>query len=38
VETVAFAFSRLGETSSPEWDGLSLKTGTRHLSDNSCKF
>jgi len=29
------AFSRLGETSSPEWDGFLLKTGARRLSDNS---
>jgi len=34
---VAYAFSRLGETSSPERDKLSLKTGARHLSDNSHK-
>jgi len=35
---VAFAFSRLGETSSPERDGLLLKTRARRLSDSSCKF
>jgi len=29
------AFSRLGETSSPERDGFSLKTGARRLSDSS---
>jgi len=32
---MAFAFSRLGETSSPEWDGLSLKTRVRRLSNSS---
>jgi len=32
---LASASSRLGETSSPERDGLSLKTGTRRLSDSS---
>ncbi|QCD82642.1 hypothetical protein DEO72_LG2g2982 [Vigna unguiculata] len=32
---MALAFSRLGETSSLERDGLSLKTGARHLSDSS---
>jgi len=31
-------FSRLGDTSSPERDELSLKTGARHLSDSSHKF
>jgi len=30
------ALSRLGETSSPERDGLSLKIGARRLSDSSC--
>jgi len=34
--TVACASSRLGETSSPERDGLSLKIGVRRLSDSSC--
>jgi len=29
------ALSRLGETSPPERDGLSLKTGARRLSDSS---
>ncbi|QCD87019.1 hypothetical protein DEO72_LG3g1550 [Vigna unguiculata] len=32
---VACAFSRLGETSSPERDRLSLKTRAHRLSDNS---
>ncbi|QCE10877.1 hypothetical protein DEO72_LG10g2109 [Vigna unguiculata] len=34
----AFASSRLGETSSPERDGLSLKTEARRLSDSSGRF
>jgi len=38
VGTVAFAFPHLGETSSPERDGLLLKTGARRLSDSSRKF
>jgi len=33
--TVACASPRLGDTSSPERDGLSLKTGARRLSDSS---
>jgi len=33
VGTVAFAFSRLGETSLLERDGISLKTGAYRLSD-----
>ncbi|QCE03926.1 hypothetical protein DEO72_LG8g1958 [Vigna unguiculata] len=37
-EQGAFTFSRLGETSSPERDELSLKIGARRLSDSSCKF
>ncbi|QCD84186.1 hypothetical protein DEO72_LG2g4536 [Vigna unguiculata] len=32
-----FAFYRLGETSSPDRDDYSLKTGASHLSDNSSK-
>jgi len=32
---VAYAFSRLGKTSSPERDRLSLKTGACRLSDSS---
>jgi len=34
VETVALAFSCLGETSSPERDGLLLKTRARRLSNS----
>jgi len=34
---MAFAFSLFGETSSPERDELSLKTGARRLSDSSRK-
>jgi len=34
-EIVTYAFSRLSETSSPERDRLSLKTGARRLSDSS---
>jgi len=33
---MAFVFSRIGETSSLEQDGLSLKIGAHHLSDSSC--
>jgi len=35
VGTLAFVFSRLSETSSPERDRLSLKIGARRLSDSS---
>ena len=35
VGTTTFAFFRLGETSSPERDTFSLKTGARRLSDSS---